>query len=238
MTKENSDRKDEVRSGDRSGSPFVVRHSSFLRVPAAGFRFVPMLTACLALGQQPASPLPDEEDLPEPDDSWDFTTRPGISPALRGMLDKLVPPGRAHEGLRYPLYSDGKSDKVPAQESEFRSERVSRLDETWIQFEKVQFLSFGNPAAPDTATRTIFLEEAIYDLRHDLLFTGAPVKIEDQAMSIHSGAMLHDRATGLTVFSGGVELYLHEEPDAAPPAAAVPAPAPIPENPTPKPGTP
>ncbi len=237
MTKEISNRKDEVQSGDRSGSSFGIRHSSFLRISSFGLRYFFALTTCISLAQQPA-PLPDEEDLPAPDDSWDFTSRPGISASLRAMLDKLVPEGRSHEGLRYPIYSDGKTEGAPEQEGEFQSGRMSRLDETWVQFEKAQFQSFGDPAAPDTATRTILLEDAIYDIRHDLLFTDTAVTVEDKAGSIHSGAMLYDRATGLTVFSGGVELYLYDEPEAAAPATPAPASAPVPENPTPKPGTP
>lgn len=232
MTKEISDRNVELRSGDRSGPPFVIRHSSFPRISSLGLRHFLILTACVALGQQPA-PLPDEEDLPAPDDSWDFTSRPGISATMRAMLDKLVPEGRSHEGLRYPIYSDGKTTGAPEQKAEFQSGRMSRLDETWVQFEKAQFQSFGDPAAPETATRTISLKDAIYDIRHDLLFTDEAVTIEDKAGSIHSGAMLHDRATGLTVFSGGVELYLYDEPEAPAPAAS-----PAPANPTPKQGTP
>ena len=214
-----------IRRGLRSGSEFFIFHSAFFILPI------------LSLAQQPV-PLPDEEDLPGPDDSWDFTTRPGISATLRAMLDKLVPEGRSHEGLRYPIYSDGKTKDAPEQKAEFQSGRMSRLDETWVQFEKAQFQSFGNPAAPDTATRIILLEDAIYDIRHDLLFTDTAVTIEDKAGSIHSGAMLHDRATGLTVFSGGVELYLYDEPDAAAPAAPAPSGAPAPVNPTPNQGTP
>ena len=154
------------------------------------------------------------------------------------MLDKLVPEGRSHEGLRYPIYSDGKAKGAPAREAVFESERVRRLDDTWVQFEKAVFQSFGDPAAPDTATRTVALDDAIYDLRYDLLFSSAPVKVDDRTMSIHSGAVLYDRATGLTIFSGGVELYLHEVPDTAAPAAQTPGLAPTADQPTPKPGTP
>ncbi len=184
------------------------------------------LAACLALAQQPAPPLPDEEDIPEPDDSWDFTNRSGLNASMRQMLDKLVAVGRAHEGLRYPIYSDGKTKGAPAREAEFQSGRVSRLDETWLQFTKALFQSFGDPAAPDTATRTVALENAIYDIRYDMIFTDSPVQIEDKAGSIHSGAMLHDRATGITIFSGGVELFLQEVADLAPKAASLPEPTP------------
>ena len=164
--------------------------------------------------------------------------RPGLEAPVRRMLDKLVAVGRSHEGLRYPIYSDGKMKGAPAREAEFQSERVSRVDETWLRFTKAVFQSFGNSAAPDAPTRTVALEDAIYDLQYDLIFTGRPVAIEDESGSIHSGAMLYDRTTGMTIFSGGVELYLYEEPDAAAPAAAAPASAPIPDKPNAKPGTP
>ncbi len=203
-----------VRCGGRSAAVFLILHSAFCILPFSG------------LAQQPAPPLPDEEDIPEPDDSWDFTSRPGLSASMRQMLDKLVAVGRAHEGLRYPIYSDGKVKVSPAREAEFQSGRVSRLDETWVQFTKALFQSFGDPAAPDTATRTVALENAIYDIRYDMIFTDSPVQIEDKAGSIHSGAMLHDRATGITIFSGGVELFLQEMPDLAPQAAPLPTPTP------------
>ncbi len=106
------------------------------------------------------------------------------------------------------------------------------------RFTGAVFQSFGDPEAPDRATRTVALEDAIYDLRYDLIFSGAPVKIEDKAMSIHSGAILHDRTTGLTIFSGGVELYPHELAEPPAPAAQTPAPAPATDKPKTKPGTP
>lgn len=238
MTKEIQDPNTECPRGECSGSSFDIRHSSLFRASTFGFRHFLVLTACIAFAQQPAAPLPDEEDLPEPDDSWDFTNRPGLNATMREMLDKLIPEGRSHEGLRYPIYSDGKAKGAPRQEAEFKSERVSRLDDTWVQFTKAIFQSFGDPAAPDTATRTVILEDAIYDLRYDLIFSNAPVKIEDKAMSIQSGAMLYDRTTGLTIFSGGVELYPHESAETPDAAAPTPAPAPVIDKPPTNPGTP
>ena len=82
------------------------------------------------------------------------------------------------------------------------------------------------------------LENAIYDIKYDLIFTNAPVKLEDKAGSIRSGAMLHDHTTGITVFSGGVELYLYDEPPAAVSAAPAPASTPPAGKPTTKPATP
>ena len=68
---------------------------------------------------------------------------------MRQMLDKLVAAGRSHEGLRYPIYSDGKTKGEPARKVEFQSERLSRVDDTWLQFTKAVFQSFSDPAAPD-----------------------------------------------------------------------------------------
>lgn len=157
---------------------------------------------------------------------------------MRQMLDKLVAVGRSHEGLRYPIYSDGKTKDEPARKAEFQSGLVSRLDDTWLQFTKAMFQSFSDPKAPDAATRTVVLENAIYDIKNDLIFTNTPVKFEDKAGSIQSGAMLHDHATGLTIFSGGVELYLYEEADDAVPAAPAPASTLPAEKPTTKSATP
>jgi hypothetical protein len=189
--------------------------------------------ACVALAQQGSGPVPvaappDEEDIPEAPEEWDFSKGRGLDPVMLERLDLLVPEGRAHEGLRYPVYRDSREAPGPALESLFESRRVLRADETHLQFEGAVFSTFDDAKKPDTATRTVSFINAIYDLQLELLYTSSPVKIDDRQMSIHSGGMIHDRATGLTIFTGGVELYLHEPP--AKPEPAAPAPSPEPDN--------
>jgi hypothetical protein len=76
----------------------------------------------------------------------------------------------------------------------------------------------------------------------DLIVSDRPVVIEERDRRIESGGMLHDHATGLTHFTGGVRMVVYEEvpegevtasaeavpdaqpsPPAAPPAVATPA---------------
>jgi hypothetical protein len=76
----------------------------------------------------------------------------------------------------------------------------------------------------------------------DLIVSDRPVVIEERDRRIESGGMLHDHATGLTHFTGGVRMVVYEEvpegevtasaeavpdaqpgPPATPPAVATPA---------------
>lgn len=187
-----------------------------------------VLTACVALAQQGAAP-PDEEDTNPPEETIDWTTGRGVSESIMQRLDQLVPVGRAHEGLVKTMYTERTEKDAPMREAVFRTARMQRMDQTHLRFKDADFASYGDPAAPDTATRTVASADLIYDLVHDFVFTNAPVRIDDKNGSIHGGAMLHDRATGLTIFSGGVELYL-SEPDEEP-APAAPAAEPKPDKP-------
>jgi hypothetical protein len=179
--------------------------------------------ACVALAQQSDGPVspepPDEEDLPELEEEWDFTAGRGLEPDVLARLNRLVPEGRAHEGLRYPMYRERDDKPGPVLRSLFESRRVSRMDESHLRFEGAVFSSFEDVRSPGKATRTVSFVEATYDLAQDLLFSNAPVRIDDRQMSIHCGGMLHDRVTELTIFTGGVELFLHERPKKKPTAA-------------------
>lgn len=198
-----------------------------------------VLAACAALAQQSAEPVPpsvpDEEDVPEFEEEWDFSTGRGPDALMLERLNLLVPRGRSHEGLRYPVYGEGAGEAGPALESVFESRRVTRMDETHLQLEGVVYSSFGDAKTPDKPTRMVTMKDAIYDLQHEILFTDAPVKIDDKEMSIHSGAMIHDRASGLTLFSGGVQLFIHEQPKKKPePKAEAPGAPPAESSPTPE----
>ena len=185
------------------------------------------LAACAALAQQGATPVPpDEEDGPEVEEEWDFDKGRGADPAMLERLNLLVPEGRSHEGLRYPVYADDSVKDGPMLEAEFKSQKVTRLDESHLEFRGAVYSTFGDAKFPDTATRAISLQDAIYDLRQDLIFSDEPVRIDDRGGSIRSGGILHDRTTGITIFTGGVELFLNEQP-----APKVEAPATTPSPP-------
>lgn len=194
--------------------------------------FFACLTACVALAQRSAEApaLPDEEDVPEAADYWDFTKGRGVNPAMLSRLDFMVPDGRSHEGLRYPVYGQRGANTSPVLESIFESKRLTRMDRHHLQFEGMVFKSFGDPKSPDLVTRTVSLQNAVYDLQNDLLFTNAPVQIDDQRGRIQSGGMLHDHATGLTIFTGGVRLYPNESSDGESAATPSPVTTPNPQN--------
>jgi hypothetical protein len=183
-----------------------------------------LLAGCAALAQQ--APPPDEEDVPEVEEPWDFTKGRGHDLT---MLDRLVPAGQSHGGLRYPVYSEPKNGKPRVLESQFETKEVTRLDETHLQFENTVVSSFGDERYPDIATRMVSFVEAVYDLRHDLLFSSAPVQILDRRGHVRAGAAVHDAVSGITVFSGGLKVYFNETPP-APAAPSTPEPPPPPSG--------
>jgi hypothetical protein len=183
--------------------------------------------ACAAVGQQAAPPPPDEDDVPEVEEEWDFTKGRGHDLTL---LDRLVPEGQSHRGLRYPVYSEPKDGKASVLQSQFEGKVVTRLDATHLQFKAAVVSFFGDVRFPDIATRMMTLVDAYYDLRHDILFSNSPVQILNRDLTIRSGAVLHDPISGMTAFDKGVKLYLNKP-------ASVPASAPAPKAPpTPLPG--
>jgi len=211
--------------GMKPTSP-TAHDSRPLRRPGRA-RFWPaglVLAGCAVLAQD--APPPDEEDVPEVEEPWDFNKGRGHDLT---MLDRLVPVGQSHGGLRYPVYSEPKDGKPPVLESQFETREVTRLDETHLQFQSTVVSIFGDERYPDMATRMISLVEAVYDLRHDLLFSNAPVQILDRRGHVRAGAVVHDAVSGITVFSGGLKVYFNETP----PAPAAPAP---PEPPPPSSG--
>ena len=188
-------------------------------------RAILLLAASAALAQQ-ATP-PDEEDVPAVEEEWDFTKGRGRDLT---MLDRLVPEGQSHGGLRYPVYKESRDGKAAVLESQFESERVTRLDATHLQFHGAVVSFFGDAQFPDIATRMMSFVEAIYDLQHDIIFSNSPVQILDRDLSVRSGSVLHDPVSGITVFSGGVKVYFNEPPP-APAAPAPPQPQPPPPGP-------
>jgi hypothetical protein len=185
--------------------------------------------ACVAVAQQAAPP--DEEDVPEVEEEWDFTKDRGHDLT---MIDRLVPPGQSHSGLRYPVYSEPKDGTAPVLKSQFESKVVTRLDATHLRFQGAVVSVFDDARYPDMATRMISLAGAIYDLQHEILFSNDPVQILDRDLTVRGGAVLHDPVSGITVLSDGVELYFNEPPRPAPAAATPPVTEPKkPEPPSP-----
>lgn len=242
MTKSEGNQHADGRKPEVEKSRSGTLHASFLRVSGFGLRHFLAVTACAALAQQAPPPPPDEEDVPEVEEEWDFTKGRGHDLTL---LDKLVPGGQSHEGLRYPVYSEPGDGKPPVLKSQFESKLVTRTDATHLQFKDAVVSMFGDARYPDIATRMVSLLDAIYDLKNDILISNSPVQVLSQDMTIRGGSVLYDPVTGITVFSKGVKFYTHRNEPAkpannnntpAPTPQPAPAPAPQPASPPPSSG--
>ena len=141
----------------------------------------------------------------------------GIDLASRARLDSMVPVGRSHRGVHYPSYlktqntlageepnPDNTAGVAAQLESLFESDVVTRLDDDHLQFEGAKWVQYEEkPAADGTVppAMTLEIESGVYDLKHEILRTNQPVRIENNQYIIEADAMLHDRASGLTVFT-------------------------------------
>ncbi|HWB03875.1 MAG TPA: hypothetical protein VG796_12685 [Verrucomicrobiales bacterium] len=185
--------------------------------PARFFQaVVACLTTCAALAQQSGSPPapapPDEEDIPEVEEEWDFGKSRGLDPVMMERLNLMLPPGgKPHEGLTYPVYGERISGGAPLREALFESKRVTRLDETHILFEGAVYTSYGDAKRPNTPTQTVSFKDAVYDLQNHLVSSTAPIAVDGRQVSIHCGGVIHDLSTGFTIYAGRVELYMDDE---------------------------
>lgn len=170
------------------------------------------------------------------------------------ILEALAPPGSEHREVRAPFYREFvprdltgvlelDTVGIPAEvESIFESRRVQRPDDGHLVFENAVFTEYADGEGSEEISRRLQLERGVYDLSMDLIVSDRPVVIEERDRRIESGGMLHDHATGLTHFTGGVRMVVYEEvpegevtasaeavpdaqpsPPAAPPAVATPA---------------
>ena len=166
----------------------------------------------------------------------------GMDLMTRARMDMMVPVGRSHRGVHYPMYRPVETERnarAPLQgaltgvtaplASLFESELVTRLDNDHVQFDRATWVQFDEkPAADGTAkpTMTLEIERGIYDLKNEILMTNQPVRIENQQFIITGDTMLHDRASGLTRLTGRAHMTFYNEEPAAPAAASDAAPTP------------
>jgi hypothetical protein len=139
------------------------------------------------------------------------------------ILESLAPPGSEHREVRAPFYRefvprdlagvlDLDSVGIPAEvESIFESRRVQRPDDGHLVFEGAVFTEYADGEPREEISRKLQLERGVYDLSLDLIVSDRPVVIEERDRRIESGGMLHDHATGLTHFTGGVRMVVYEE---------------------------
>lgn len=216
-------------------------------------------------GTTPASTAPGANADASADDDTDDNTASGpdiIPPPPedgRGMdmmsrsrMDMMVPPGRSHRGVHYPMYRviDGERGEIDPNlgtvgsvtaplESLFESEIVTRLDNDHIQFDRAKWVQFDEAVNPDGTAKpsmSLEIERGVYDMKNDILMTNQPVRIENKQFLIEGDTMLHDRASGLTRLTGRVRMTFFNqdpEPPAEPAAPSAPKPAPaVPASPS------
>ena len=154
----------------------------------------------------------------------------GIDLMSRARLDMMLPNGRSHRGVHYPAYRktegkrpgettvpEGTGGTTAQLESLLESDVVTRLDDDHIQFDRAKWVQFDEKPAADGAappSMTLEIERGVYDLKHEILMTNQPVKIENKQFIIEAGSMVHDRATGLTRFTRA-KMSFFQDPEPA-----------------------
>lgn len=184
-------------------------------------------------------------------------TSRGMDVLSRSRLDMMMPSGRSHRGVYYPMYRPVATDRTVLDPvlggvagvtaplaSLFKSEVMTRLDEDHVQFEGAQWVQFEEkPAVDGSAAPAMKLEMArgVYDLKNEILMTSQPVRIENRQFVVEGDTMLHDRSSGLTRLTGRVRMtFFQDEPEPSPPpsgakpAAALPAAPPTPQPSAPR----
>ncbi len=173
----------------------------------------------------------------------------GIDVLSRARLDLMVPTGRSHRGVHYPVYrpvEPGRSETNPVpggsagvtapMASLFESDLVTRLDDDHVQFDRAKFVQFAETSTGDgrnTPTMTLEMERGIYDLKNEILMTNQPVRIETPEFVIEGDTMVHDRASQLTRFTRAKMTFYTDEPESTPVLSGLPASSPAPAPPVP-----
>lgn len=176
----------------------------------------------------------------------------GMDVLSRTRLDMMVPAGRSHRGVHYPMFRPVETDRAvldPVQgsiagvtapmASLFESDLVTRLDDDHVQFDRAKFIQYDEKPAADGSNRPTMkleIERGVYDLKNEILMTNQPVRIETPQFVIEGDTMLHDRASQLTRFTRAKMTFFNEEPAPAPALSTTspanpPAPAPAPSVP-------
>jgi hypothetical protein len=150
----------------------------------------------------------------------------GMRARLAGV-DALLPAGSSHREVRYPFYrvfvpreltgiGELDTEGVPAEmQTLFESRTVRRADADHVEFEGAVLVEYGEGREAGETVRRMELERGVYDVAMDLVTSDRPVTIEEPDRRIRGGGMLHDHATGLTHFTGGVTMVMYEEGEEA-----------------------
>jgi len=160
-------------------------------------------SAVIAPAEVPATPAP-------------ATAAPRTKNTSLDALFKLVPIGRTHEGVRYPVMEKGTLSSMVT------SERMTRLDENSLQFEEAVIDQRGDEPL------TFHLERATYNRASDLLLSSQPSRIESKTYQIEGDSMSYDRKSSVARMDGRVRMIIFDTDSmrkSESPASAAPAPA-------------
>ncbi len=152
-----------------------------------------------------------------------------------GSLDalfKLVPVGRTHSGVKYPVMDNGALTAL------VESERMTRTDENSLTFENAVIDQKGNDPM------TFRLIAAVYNKASNMLMSSQPAVIESPSYRIEGDSLAYDRGSGNSRMVGRVRMMIFDtgalngDDDAAAakpegtadPAKAVPAVSPPPSG--------
>ncbi len=136
-------------------------------------------------------------------------------------LFRLVPIGRTHEGVHYPVM-DGNLISALVD-----SERMTRIDENSLRFENAVIDQRG------TDPMTFRLVSAVYNRATDQLMSTQPAVIETKSYRIEGDAMNYDRKGNVSRMDGRVRMTIFDLDDAEKTETKEPKKAPAQPNPAP-----
>lgn len=134
-------------------------------------------------------------------------------------LFRLVPIGRTHEGVRYPVMENGSLT------SNVTSERMTRLDENSLRFEKAVIDQKG------TDPLTFHLESAVYNRSSDLLLSNQPARIDSKTYQIEGDSLSYDRKSSVARMDGRVRMTIFDLDSMKAPGASAEGATPDPKKP-------
>jgi hypothetical protein len=155
------------------------------------------------------------------------------APPLMSSMDalfKIIPVGRTHEGVRYPVMDGNRISAVV--DSEF----MTRIDENNLQFENAVIDQRGEDPV------VFHLTKAVYNRQLDQLMSTQPAMIESRTYRIEGDSLNYDRKNNVSRMDGRVRMTIFDaasfgnatpqpgkekEPEKkSPPAAPQPSPVP------------
>ena len=189
----------------------------------------------------PAAPAVEEEPAEAPDpyveEPEDYSMRQ-LDPEMRPRLDRMLPVGRTHYGIRMPVYfpwplpPEGEEEFTPPPggvagvlKNLTECASATRIDDRHIYADKVVRTEYNDDG---TLKMKIEMEDALLDLELTIISSNRHVRITTPGMVMEAGGIVHDGKTGLSVMDHAIT----RKADSAPVSTSVSTPSstPGPEN--------